>query len=397
VGERRSFARSVKGFSPTAIDGIEKEHSRSRRAHDVIEPAFPGACQRGQACGTKALPRAEDPRLRAVAGHRRPAAGQAWKVEIPKAIRDAAVFLACLSSRSVAKVGYVQNEFRLTLSSFAQRPPGSIYLIPVRLDDCEVPDLQIPDLGLGLRDVHWVDLFAENGLDRLVRALREGAGITPASSALAAAPVPLRVFRDIDAPWCREMVVIPAGRFVRGSPTNEPSPQLFVTIGEPFALGRYPVTFEEYDHFCATTGRHKPDDWVGDGAVCRSSMLLGATPAPTQLGSGRQRGRPIGCRARRNGSMRVEPAPALHIGWARRSTRRWPTVATAARDEPLKSAAIRPTPGVCATCWAMPGSGKRISGAKACSRHLTTVPLGSRQTAETIRIGSSAAVSGPEV
>jgi hypothetical protein len=67
--------------------------------------------------------------------------GQLWKVEIPKAIRDAAVFLACLSSRSVAKIGYVQNEFRLALSAFGQRPAGSIYLIPVRLDDCEVPDL----------------------------------------------------------------------------------------------------------------------------------------------------------------------------------------------------------------------------------------------------------------
>ena len=41
--------------------------------------------------------------------------GQIWRDEIPKAIRGAALlFLACLSSRSVAKVGYVQNEFRLT-------------------------------------------------------------------------------------------------------------------------------------------------------------------------------------------------------------------------------------------------------------------------------------------
>jgi hypothetical protein len=73
--------------------------------------------------------------------------GQIWKVEIPKAIRDASVFLACLSSRSVRKVGYVQNEFRLALSAFGERPPGSIYLVPVRLDDCEVPDLQVPRPG----------------------------------------------------------------------------------------------------------------------------------------------------------------------------------------------------------------------------------------------------------
>jgi hypothetical protein len=35
------------------------------------------------------------------------------------------------------------NEFRLALSAFGERPPSSIYLIPVRLDDCDVPDLQI--------------------------------------------------------------------------------------------------------------------------------------------------------------------------------------------------------------------------------------------------------------
>jgi len=189
--------------------------------------------------------------------------GQIWKTEIPKAIRDAGVFIACLSSRSVAKVGYVQNEFRLALSAFGERPAGSIYLVPLRLDDCEVPDLQIPDLGLSLRDVHWVDLFADDGLERLVRALSMVTGIDPASSEQ---PVPLQVFRDIDAPWCPEMVVVPAGRFVMGSPSAEEghdddeSPQHFVTIAEPFALGRYPVTFDEYDEFAASTKRKPPDD-----------------------------------------------------------------------------------------------------------------------------------------
>lgn len=192
--------------------------------------------------------------------------GQVWKIEIPKAIREASVFLACLSSRSIAKRGYVQKEFRTALNTFGELPPGSIYLIPVRLDDCEVPDLQIPDLGLGLRDVHWVDLFAEDGLDRLLRALTDGAGIVPDEHATDTGPVPLQVFRDIDAPWCPEMVVIPAGRFVMGSPPNEDErndeegPQHFVIISEPFALGRYPVAFNEYDEFAASTGRPPPGD-----------------------------------------------------------------------------------------------------------------------------------------
>lgn len=205
--------------------------------------------------------------------------GRLWREEIPKAIRGAGVFLACLSSRSVEKIGYVQNEFRLALSAYAERPPGSIYLIPVRLDECQVPDLQIPDRGLSLRDIHWADLWQEDGLDRLIsalpEALRSGAvdevsakEVTKQSSQTPVAEglQPLQLFRDVDAPWCPEMVVIPAGRFIMGSPTVEEGrrdtegPQHFVTIAEPFALGCFPVTFEEYDEFAASTGRSPPSD-----------------------------------------------------------------------------------------------------------------------------------------
>lgn len=74
------------------------------------------------------------------------------------------------------------------------------------------------------------------------------------------------VFRDIDEPWCPEMVMLPAGRFLMGSPESEDGrdadegPQHEVTIGRPFAMGCYSVTFDEYDHFCAETTREKPDD-----------------------------------------------------------------------------------------------------------------------------------------
>jgi formylglycine-generating enzyme required for sulfatase activity len=74
------------------------------------------------------------------------------------------------------------------------------------------------------------------------------------------------VFRDVDAPWCPEMVALPAGEFLMGSPEDEKErleregPQHRVTIERRFALGRYAVTIEEYDHFCAVTKREKPGD-----------------------------------------------------------------------------------------------------------------------------------------
>nr|VFK60212.1 MAG: Formylglycine-generating enzyme, required for sulfatase activity, contains SUMF1/FGE domain [Candidatus Kentron sp. TUN]VFK69687.1 MAG: Formylglycine-generating enzyme, required for sulfatase activity, contains SUMF1/FGE domain [Candidatus Kentron sp. TUN] len=57
---------------------------------------------------------------------------------------------------------------------------------------------------------------------------------------------------------------IPAGEFLMGSPESEGDrsehPQHHVRIAAPFAIGTWPVTFEEYDHFCSATGRKPPSD-----------------------------------------------------------------------------------------------------------------------------------------
>ena len=76
------------------------------------------------------------------------------------------------------------------------------------------------------------------------------------------------VFSDRLSLGCEgpEMVVIPAGSFIMGSPTNElerneaEGPQHFVTHAKPFAMGKVPVTFEEYDFFCIHTQRSPVSD-----------------------------------------------------------------------------------------------------------------------------------------
>jgi formylglycine-generating enzyme required for sulfatase activity len=68
-----------------------------------------------------------------------------------------------------------------------------------------------------------------------------------------------------DAPFAPEMVVLPAGAFLMGSPEGEAGrhenegPQRKVTVGS-FAIGRYPVTFAEYDRCCEERNWDKPDD-----------------------------------------------------------------------------------------------------------------------------------------
>ncbi|NDK36782.1 formylglycine-generating enzyme family protein, partial [Rhodovulum sulfidophilum] len=63
-----------------------------------------------------------------------------------------------------------------------------------------------------------------------------------------------------------EMIAIPTGTFLMGSAAddkqayNDEKPGHPVDIAEPFALAKYPLTFEEFDRFCEVTGREKPDD-----------------------------------------------------------------------------------------------------------------------------------------
>jgi formylglycine-generating enzyme required for sulfatase activity len=75
-------------------------------------------------------------------------------------------------------------------------------------------------------------------------------------------------FKDLDAG--PEMVVVPAGEFMMGSPSSEErwagydgreEPQHKVTIAAPLAVGRFAVTFDEWDAAVATGGvTHKPGD-----------------------------------------------------------------------------------------------------------------------------------------
>src|SRR5262245_48069041 len=62
------------------------------------------------------------------------------------------------------------------------------------------------------------------------------------------------------AQGCPEMVVIPAGKFVMGSPENDPDrtpnegPSHEVMIAKPFAVSKFEVTFEEWDACAAQSG-----------------------------------------------------------------------------------------------------------------------------------------------
>ena len=94
------------------------------------------------------------------------------------------------------------------------------------------------------------------------------------------------VFRDCDE--CPEMVVVPAGKFIMGSPRDEQGrrnregPQHEVTIPQPFGVGKYEVTLREFGAFVKNTQRDmrgcyylsSSNKWVkDDGALVGNPHL----------------------------------------------------------------------------------------------------------------------------
>ena len=70
---------------------------------------------------------------------------------IEKAVDASDVVVICLSNQSVTKEGFVQREIRYAYDLAFEKPEDTIFLIPLRLDDCPVPRK--------LRTIHWVDYF----------------------------------------------------------------------------------------------------------------------------------------------------------------------------------------------------------------------------------------------
>lgn len=79
--------------------------------------------------------------------------GQNWEVEIEKAIKASDAILLCCSAQSMAKEGFIQKEYKRAMYYQETKPEGVIFVIPVRLDECELPFF--------LHELHWVDFPAK--------------------------------------------------------------------------------------------------------------------------------------------------------------------------------------------------------------------------------------------
>jgi hypothetical protein len=91
--------------------------------------------------------------------------GQDWAYEIRKAIHGSDIVIACLSRQFNRQGGYRHEELRIALEKAAALPEGLTFLIPARLEICELPE--------PLRPWQCVDLFEADGYKKLIRVLKK--------------------------------------------------------------------------------------------------------------------------------------------------------------------------------------------------------------------------------
>ncbi|MEP6602219.1 MAG: toll/interleukin-1 receptor domain-containing protein, partial [Nitrospirota bacterium] len=89
--------------------------------------------------------------------------GSEWELSIKEQMRGSQRVLIFISSASIQKAGFAWVEMRLAARIADEQPEGSNFVIPVRLDNCRLPDL--------LGRWHCIDLFEPDGEPKLLAAL----------------------------------------------------------------------------------------------------------------------------------------------------------------------------------------------------------------------------------
>ncbi|MBC7877015.1 MAG: toll/interleukin-1 receptor domain-containing protein [Anaerolineales bacterium] len=95
--------------------------------------------------------------------------GQMWEASVTEAVYNCHAVIIFLSSIAVRTEGFFHKELKLALDAAAEKPDGTIFIIPIRLDVCDVPDR--------LQPYQYVDYFGdkehkENVYSSLITALK---------------------------------------------------------------------------------------------------------------------------------------------------------------------------------------------------------------------------------
>jgi hypothetical protein len=194
IADRPAFLRLSAALSQAAIAAyrrLDAAREATRERGDAREAKSAPAIERGAARALRNETARERPKLRAFLCHAKGdrarvmelydalvqagadawfdeenlLPGHDWQFEIGRALRATDVVVACLSKFAIGRTGYMQKELRDALDLADLQPEGSIYIIPAKLDDCDVPSRLSRWTWLDLRDARWKK--------RLVAALQQ--------------------------------------------------------------------------------------------------------------------------------------------------------------------------------------------------------------------------------
>jgi len=93
--------------------------------------------------------------------------GQNWEDGIRRGIKNSSFFIPLFSSNSVNRtLSYMNKELKYALDIVYSIPENRRFVIPVRLDDCQIP--------VKLRDIQYVNLFPDwnTGLNQILKAIK---------------------------------------------------------------------------------------------------------------------------------------------------------------------------------------------------------------------------------
>ncbi len=199
--------------------------------------------------------------------------GQDWNLEIHKAVRAAQAVIVCISRKSITKEGYVQREMRLAVDAALRMPESTIFIIPLRLEDCDLPSqldsFQYADYFEQDQERAYQKLLVSLGMraHSLGINIHPTVGLTPSpadSKKLTPGGHPIYLFGEI------EFVKVPKGPFLMGSETRFGTfpfvdtgyPAHTIDIPYEYWIGRFPITNLQYAAFILATGRpHPVIDW----------------------------------------------------------------------------------------------------------------------------------------
>ena len=100
--------------------------------------------------------------------------GTRWKREIRRAIQQGLFFIACFSKEYYERdKTYMNEELTVASEELRQRPADRVWFIPTKLNECEIPDI---DIGRGetLQDLQYVSLYKnwDTGIQRILNTIQ---------------------------------------------------------------------------------------------------------------------------------------------------------------------------------------------------------------------------------